>query len=527
MRLIPKPNGKAEIFSEKYQLKGKTIGIDRGEFSEVCIQAFAERRSQSLNEISGECDLRLIKVENYQEEEYELVVGKGGIELRASAANGVIYGLTTVHLLMDAESSILYCRIHDFPKYQHRGLSLDCVRHFVPVSEIKKILEQMSLVKMNTLHLHLTNDQGWRVECKAYPKLHRQHGDEYFSQEELREIVSYAAVRGVEIVPEIDMPGHVSALLAAYPEYSCSKEQVQLAVCGGIYPKILCAGNEDTYQFVEKILDEMCELFPGRRFHIGGDEAPKKEWKKCGCCQKKMQEEHLKTEEELQGYFSNRVAERLEKKGKTCICWNDSLMAENISRKNQVQFWSVQYEDYFPAFIDEGGQFINSDMFTYYLDYPHSMSSLKKVYNALNVIKGVDYTEHPAMLGIEACIWMEHIREMPHLERQLFPRLYAVAEKGWTQERDYDDFVIRLEQFLRKDHPADMVYTPQTEWNPTGKERQRETFAYMRSLNEGMTEEIRKETVENAAPNAAFQKKFMECFFEAEDAPFLEALTGK
>jgi hexosaminidase len=392
------------------------------------------------------------------------------------------------------------------------------------VNEVKRIIEQMSLVKMNTLHWHLTDDQGWRIEIKRYPRL--TYGNDYFTQDEIRDLVVYAATRGIEVIPEIEMPGHITGLLAAYPEYSCSGKERQLAKSGGIYPVILCGGSEKTYDLLVDLFDEICPLFPGSRFHIGGDEAPKKEWQKCPCCQQRIKENGLTNETELQGYLSNRVVEILAKHGKTAICWNDSLEAANLNQNVSIQFWSIQYAESFAPFVKNGGKFIYSDMFTYYLDYPHAMSSLRRIYCEPQIIVETDYSDHPAMLGIEACLWSEHIKDERGLEEHLFPRLYAVAEIAWSKNRDYDDFKMRLQKFLDKYHPGDMGYVPVEGWEPQGQIRQQEAIAYWGMLMSSMPEEVRKETMEAAAPSKLFQQRFAQSFFQPEDLPLFMKMSG-
>lgn len=492
IQLIPKPNGTYKLCEQKYTYRNKPD-----------------------EEIKIVCDTTL------EEEEYKLSVNEQGIRVTAATDQAVKYALTTIRLLTDEAQFVPYCEIHDKPKYRHRGLMIDCVRHFFPREELERIIEQMALVKMNVLHLHLSDDQGWRIESRCFPELHQQPGNEYYSREDIRAIVAFAESRGVELIPELDIPGHVSALLAAYPGYSCSGKKVEIATCGGIYPTILCAGNERTYEMLETLLDEMCPLFCSEQFHIGGDEAPKKEWQKCKCCQNKIRTEGLADEKELQGYFSNRVMDILGKHGKKPICWNDSLEADNLYKKTKIQFWSVQYAEHMPEYMRNGGELIYSDMFTFYFDYPYSMTPLQRVYNDPLEIQGVSYEKYPGLTGIEACIWAEHIDGPDRLEELLFPRLYALAEKAWSEELGYEAFKQRLRVFLERSHPADMKVTSEKGWDPRGKERQQDTFAYFAGMNSAMPEDVRRETVESAAPNKMFEEKFMNCFFQPEDIPLL------
>ena len=237
-------------------------------------------------------------------------------------------------------------------KYNYRSLHLDCARHFFPIATVKKVIEGISFGNMNVLHWHLSDDHGWRIESKKFPRLHGC-SREYYTQEEIKEVVSFAKERGVEIVPEIDMPGHSLALLAAFPEYSCKGESVEMAKARGVYKTILCAGKEDTYAFVEEVLEEIIPLFDSQYFHIGGDEAPKDEWKECPHCNAKMKALGLTNYEDLQGHFTKQVCEILRKHGKTPICWNDALLANNIPEDVTVQYWTIDYAKQMVPFVEK------------------------------------------------------------------------------------------------------------------------------------------------------------------------------
>jgi len=493
-----------------------------GPFEDSCCSVFLQRTERTL-QASNRSDITLSKDDALSSEEYIIVVDNGGVKISAASENSVILAFATLYQMIDKDGNIPHCQINDAPRYGHRGLSFDCARHFFPADEIKRIIEQMSLVKMNVLHWHLADDQGWRIESKRYPKLHAQN--EYYSQQDIADIVAFAGERGVEIIPEIDMPGHARALLAAYPEYSCSGIEVKRAEYGGIYSIVLCAGNEKTYEFVGDLLDEICPLFPSSRFHIGGDEVPKKEWKKCSHCQAKIHEMGLKDETELQAYFSNRVIEMLARHGKSAVCWNDSLEATNLNRDVLVQYWSVQYADDIPPYVNAGGKFIYSDMFRFYFDYPYFMIPLEKVYNGPMSILETGYSDSAAVVGIEACLWSERIVTADRLEEQLFPRLYAVAEVAWHDgARDYADFKSRLSVFLDSYHSLNLK--PAELWDPQGETRKQELVEYMSRANAGMPEEVRRETMENYKPNKYFRDA-MASFYTAEDAAIIAGLRGE
>ena len=323
-----------------------------GGFAPWCLEALEARLHRAVRPAqAGERPwLRLVRDETLPAEGYRFRAEKDGVTVSAAAELGVVWALTTLAELAEAPEGLAPCEIEDAPRYGHRGLSLDCSRHFFPAEEVKKIIEQLARVKMNVLHWHLVDDQGWRIESHRFPLLHETSGA-YYTQEQIREIVEFARVRGVEIIPEIDLPGHTTALLAAYPQYSCAGKPVELRQHGGIFDVILCAGKDETFAFLEELLGEICPLFPSPRFHIGGDEAPKTEWKKCPHCKARMESLGLTDYEDLQGWFTNRVTDILKKYGKRAICWNDTLEAKDPDTGNQVQFWTTQHEKPVPAFI--------------------------------------------------------------------------------------------------------------------------------------------------------------------------------
>lgn len=506
--------------SEKYfSFRGET-GIDLADFPEWCVNVFFARSEIKRNDYKK--NILLHRERKMKKEEYRLVVQENQIDIYAGTENGVIWALTTLAEIMD-DGRIKECEIEDIPDYEHRGLSLDCVRHFFTVEEVKKVIEEISLAKMNVFHWHLTNDQGWRIESRKFPKL-QELSKEYYTQEQIREVCEFARRRGVEIIPEIEMPGHVSSILAAYPEYSCSGKKVSLAATGGIYPVIFCAGNEKTYDFLQELLGEIMELFLGERIHLGGDEVPKKEWKNCPCCQKKMKEMNYSDYEELQGYFATRVADLVKENKKMPVYWNESVQSEVRPTDIQVQYWTLQHRTSMEKYADQKKKWIYSDMFELYLDYPYSMTNLRKVYETVPHLGEREVSAKDGLIGMEGAVWAEHIRDDERLENLLFPRIYALAEILWSGAGDYEEFEERLQQFITSKLHKNIRYTDRSWWVPQGKERQKEAFEYMADINAGMSDEVRAETVESAAPNEEFAEAFMKKFFQPED---LAALMGR
>lgn len=495
----------------------KKLVVRNNEFESWCMDAFALRNNLDYEwtENDNQVDMILTKEPSLPKEAYRLDISSDVIRIFASCEKGIIWALTTVFNLIQDER-VKCLEAYDQPKYAHRGLLLDTVRHFFSIFEVKKIVEEMALVKLNVLHWHLSDDQGFRVESKIFPLLHQQIGNEFYTQEEILDLVKFAKVRGVDVVPEIDMPGHVSAILAAYPMYSCSGQTVKIAKTGGIYPIVLCPGKPETYQFVEALIKEISGLFESEWFHIGGDEAPDREWKSCPHCEKLMIEQHYTDLRQLQGHFSNRIIDLLKTLGKHVICWNDSLEAHNLKVDNEVavQYWSIQYADTMQKFIENGGKFIYSDMFEIYLDYPSAMSSLEKVYRTKPQIRDSVYTlESSNVHGIEACLWTENIETDRSLEERLFPRLFALAENAWSGNENYKDFKVRVDSYIEKVILRNVHCQSLDEANPVGEKKKAEMLQYTSSMQSALSEEMRALTLEFAKPNQEFSDRFMQLFF--------------
>lgn len=410
-------------------------------------------------------------------------------------------------------------------KYDYRGLHLDCARHFFPVSTVKKVIEGISYGKMNVLHLHLSDDHGWRIESKKFPKLHESSG-EYYTQEEIRDIIVYAKERGIDVIPEIDMPGHNLALLSAFPEYSCKGEPVTQAKARGVYRTILCAGKTQTMTFIEELLEEIIPLFDSRYFHIGGDEAPKDEWKVCPHCNAKMKQLGLINYEDLQGHFTAQIYEVLKKHGKKAICWNDALLADNIPEDVCIQHWTIDYAKETKDFVARGGKWIYSDMFEAYLDYPHSMIPLKKIYEFQPHLYKYDIPNMGSLMGFEACTWTEHIDNEKDLCEHIFPRVYALAERANGEvHTDYEAFKERVREKTKRLEAAGIPYTKEEWWDPEGKARRDDAIQFYFDMGAGIDEEEAKKQTASAAPKLEFILHFIKEFYKISDIPaFLKKL---
>ena len=425
------------------------------------------------------------------EEGYRIEATLQGISLTAGSGRGLIWARNTLAQLRGQFPGSIPCMtIEDAPAYPIRSFHLDSARHMLPLAELKKIVDAAAAFKLNTLHWHISDDQGWRIESKAWPLLHQlgawRNGDNfgthrsdareggYFTREEVREFVAYCHSRGVQVIPEVDLPGHVSAILHAYPHLSCRGEQVEVVTRAAITTEILCAGKEEVYSFLEKMLEDLLELFPDPLFHIGGDEAPKTRWAECPCCRAKMEQLGFTSHRQLQGYMSGRIAEFLRQRGRRCIMWNDGAYGGGIDADVILQVWFPDRDGALDDHIAKGGQIILSPVVPCYCDYPYGEHPLKAVYNLdLNP----DYIKEDTLLGGECLTWSEFIRTPERLQELAFPRFTALAETLWcgSARGEYEDFRNRLARSLPVFETHGIRPTPETGWDPDPEEAQRQS----------------------------------------------------
>ena len=415
-------------------------------------------------------------------EGYELSVKADSIQLRASKPQGLFYGIQTLRQLTESdgknEVKIPCVKILDRPRFRWRGVMLDCARHFMTKDYIKRTIDRIAFHKLNVLHLHLTDDQGWRIEIKKYSKLmetgawrgeNQDRYGGYYTQDDLKEIVVYAKERFVEIVPEFDMPGHASAAIASYPELSCHGKTIPVETGWGIFDEVFCPGKENTFAFLEGVLVEIMDIFPSPYIHIGGDEAPRKNWEACAHCQKRIEDEKLENEHELQSYLIQRVARFLSKRGRILTGWDEILQGGGLPQGTVVQSW--QGMEGAVSAAKKGMDVISSPLQFVYYDYPQTekqvaskpdwmrLTTLETVYTFDPVPDGLTPQEAKHVLGGECTVWTEHAPQ-PEVDRQLFPRTCAFAETVWTPEalRDWDDFSQRLEPLLKRLERMDVDY---------------------------------------------------------------------
>lgn len=419
------------------------------------------------------------------------------VSIKAKTAKGLFYGMQTLMQLLPAEIEsttvvngiawTLPCvTIKDEPRFAYRGIMLDPCRHFIPVENIKKQLDVLALFKINQFHWHLTEDQGWRIEIKKYPKLTEigskrvdGEGTEYsgfYTQEQIKEVVAYASERFINVIPEIELPGHALAAISAYPELSCKSDSLSPRIIWGVEEDVYCAGKEETFKFLEDVIAEVVTLFPGEYFHIGGDECPKVRWEKCPLCQKRMRENKLKNEHELQSYFVQRIEKVLASHGKKMIGW-DEILEGGLAPSATVMSWRGEDGGIAAASMDHD-VIMTPGSNGMYLDHYQGDSKIEPVaiggYTLLE--KTYSYNPVPDTLvglgksnfvkGVQGNIWSEYMYTTDLMEYRIYPRILAVAEIGWTplEGKDYKDFERRIDNALvRLDCHGINYHIPQPE----------------------------------------------------------------
>jgi hexosaminidase len=470
--LQPSVNFFNEYLSRIYGFRLKTVKV-------ASKNAIVLDRSQAADTVQGS---------------YTLNVNASGVKIISHSRQGVFYGIQSLLQLLPTSKSatlgIPWVKINDEPRFAYRGMHLDVGRHFFPVADVKKYIDYLALHKMNYFHWHLTEDQGWRIEIKKYPRLtsvggfrngtitghspgtgndHTPTGG-FYTQVEVKDIVAYAAKRYVTIIPEIEMPGHASAAIAAYPELSCFPEESTVIKPGtpwagdtkgkqvqqtfGVFPDVFCP-SEKTFTFLQDVLDEVMPLFPSKYIHIGGDESPKDNWKRSEFCQQLIKEKGLKDEHELQSYFIQRIEKYINSKGKQIIGW-DEILEGGLAPNATVMSWRGEQGG-----IDAAKQKHNVIMTPgnyVYFDHGQSMPEdsltiggylpIQKVYGYEPVPKELAADEQQYVLGAQANVWTEYMSNWPKVEYMIFPRISALSEVLWSPKegRSWEEFAPRLQQ---------------------------------------------------------------------------------
>ena len=410
--------------------------------------------------------------------DYYIDVDNNGIRISSAAELGLFYGMQTVIQLISTakDGKIQSQHISDSPKFLWRGMHLDCSRHFFNVTEVKEYLDLMAMYKMNVFHWHLTDDQGWRIEIKKYPELtqigayrsgsmvgrYSDHNIDtiryggFYTQKDIKEIVKYAQNLHITIVPEIEMPGHSMALLASHPELSCNGGHYEVAKQWGVFEDVLCAGNDSVFSFMENVLDEVMELFPGDYIHIGGDECPKVRWDSCELCQKRIKDEGLKDAHELQSYFINRIDAYVNSKGRKIIGWDEILEGKKLSSTAAVMSWRGEKGGVEAA---NAGHYVvmtpgNPCYFDHYQvkdtkNEPIAIGGynpLDSVYFYKVIPRDLNPESTKFIMGAQANLWSEYFPNFQQVEYMMMPRMMALSEVLWSypQQRNYSDFISRM-----------------------------------------------------------------------------------
>ena len=415
---------------------------------------------------------------------YAISVSKEGVSVKGNDEPGVFYGIQTLIQLLPVQKAssfnIPLVQIKDTPRYQYRGMMLDVGRHFFPVDFVKKYIDYLALHKMNYFHWHLTEDQGWRIEIKKYPKLAeiaayrdgtiighypgtgndgKRYGG-YYTQKEIKEVVAYAAKRYITVIPEIEMPGHSSAALTAYPSLGCTGGPYQVRQTWGVSKDVYCAGNDSVFTFLQNVLDEVLALFPSKYIHIGGDECPKDRWKECAKCQQRIKELHLKDEHELQSYFVQRIEKYLNGKGRVLIGW-DEILEGGLAPNAVVMSWRGE-KGGIEAAKQKHEVIMTPNSHVYFDAYQGKASqeplaiggytTLEKVYSYNPTPKELSAEEGNYIKGVQANLWTEYISTPEHVEYMVMPRMAALSEVAWTRpdQKNWDDFKQRMEKAYQR-----------------------------------------------------------------------------
>ncbi|NHJ47519.1 MAG: beta-N-acetylhexosaminidase [Asgard group archaeon] len=455
----------------------------------VDISMYDFENSSIIPPESSFLELKIEEGHSYLTDEgYHLEITQESISIESSSPKGLFYGIQTLIQIFPKEIEqplglvqiinqtsfidVPCCVIEDTPRFTYRGMHLDVGRHFFPVEFIKKYIDILARYKYNTFHWHLTEDQGWRVEILKYPLLteigaYRNDSDSesgvyggFYTQNEIKDIVKYAEERFITIIPEIEIPGHSLAALAAYPNLSCTGGPFDVATEWGIFEDVFCAGNDETFTFLEDVFTEILDLFPSKYIHIGGDECPKTRWKNCPKCQDRITSEGLSDEYQLQAYFIKRIGKFLESRGRQIIGWNEIMEGGSVPNAT-VMVWNTW--DAAIQATEKGHNVIMSPTTHCYFDYYQTKSSdeplaiggfipLKKIYDFEPIPQNLNDELKNKIIGAQGNVWTEYMKTPEHVEYMILPRLCALAEVVWSppEQKKWFLFEIRINQHFTR-----------------------------------------------------------------------------
>ena len=489
--VVPLPNSVTMTGGEPFELTPSTTvaypegNKDMERNAQFLARYVNDATRMTLSVVSGKAKkgIRLVLDKKVSgEEAYTIMVDKKGVTIAGSTPKGVFYGVQTLRKSLPVGAATVVrlpsVKISDSPRFVHRGMMLDCSRHFFPLEFVKRYIDLIAMHNMNVFHWHLSDDQGWRIEIKKYPELtikgSRRSGtvigyntalDDsipyggYYTQEQAREIVEYARQRYVTVIPEIDMPGHMLAALATYPELGCTGGPYEVGHRWGIYKDVLCVGNDKIYDFCEGVLDEIMQIFPSKLIHIGGDETPTEVWEKCPKCIKRAEDNNM-TVKQVQSYFTSRIEKYVNSRGRRIIGW-DEILGGDISQSAVIQSWRDTKHGRIAA--EAGHDVIMSPTSHCYFDYSQADEKnskyeptlcggyipVEKVYAFEPCDENLSESSRPHILGVQANIWAEYLLYPNQVEYQALPRMAALAEVQWTSgKKDYQAFLKRLNRLV-------------------------------------------------------------------------------
>lgn len=445
MQVPPEWNETAKAFTELVQ---KTTGV-----------------SLTISDIDA--PLSLVKNDKLTEEAYTLEIERGRIVLEANDAQGISNALATLHqlILTAKDNKLPIINIQDKPRFGYRGLMLDCSRHFWTVDELKETLSQMAFFKLNKLQMHLTDNNAWRLAMDQYPELTAKgtyYSDfpdlsgKYYSTNDLKEIVKYAQALGIEIIPEVDLPGHAIALLAAMPQLSCKggtfeayPEELPLNQRKRGNENMLCIGNPESIRFAQEVVDALIQIFPSKYIHLGGDEVPTAIWEKCPKCQALYKKEGMKEPGELQDYFTRKMSEYIRSKGKIMVGWDEINDRHAATPEDMLTVWRDNGLKAQKAALERGIPVVTCPQHGCYLDWGYAGNSTRKVYEWDPVTSQVTPEQEALVKGGQGALWTERVATQDRVEWMLYPRLAALSEVFWTNasKRNWDDFYRRITDF--------------------------------------------------------------------------------